>query len=161
MGSKRNVTMPRKPLAWLAPIIVVMGLQPARADWAYTHWGMSQDDVVAASNGRVQKLPTADRTRDDADHWELAAQGTYIDGTLRMPVGFTFDTKTGGLKCVMYNATGDNVAALRESLEQRYGKAAEESDFMTTHSWKWRSPDAIEFVANQKPLAAAVTQCRP
>jgi hypothetical protein len=156
-----RVTMRNCAFMALGAAVSVLGLQPARADWAYTHWGMSPDEVVAASNGRVQKLPAANRTRDDADHWELAAQGSYIDGTLNMPVGFTFDTKTGGLKCVMYNASGDDVAALRQSLEKHYGKAAEESDFMTTHSWIWRSPDAIEFVANQKPLAASVTQCRP
>jgi hypothetical protein len=133
----------------------------ARADWAYTHWGMTPDKVVAASAGKVKVLPVADQTRNEADHWVLAAQGTYQDGGLSLQVGFTFDTSGGGLKCVLYNASGDDVEALRTLLVKRYGKPAEESSFGQTRMVTWKTPDMVEFAANQSPVVAVVSHCAP
>jgi hypothetical protein len=76
---------------------------PAKANWAYTQWGMTPEQVAAASSGAVQVLPSSQRTRNDVDRWEMAAKGTYKDGSLTMDAGFTFDTQHGGLTCVMYN----------------------------------------------------------
>lgn len=141
---------------------IVIGLWSgsARADWAYTHWGMKLEQVVAASGGAVTALAPDKRTRDDADHWELAAEGTFTDGALKLPVGFTFDTVKGGLKCVMFNAFGDDVASLQQMMVGRYGKPVHDSTYGPTHSMTWRTPDAVELVVGQKPLAAAVMHCR-
>jgi hypothetical protein len=133
----------------------------AMADWAYTHWGMTAEQVVAASGGSVKLLPPGERTRNDPDQWELAAQGNFLDGALTLPVGFTFDTKTGGLQCVMYNASGSDVEVLRGLLDKRYGKPKTESDYGSARGSIWKTPDEIEFVAGQKPVAAVVTHCAP
>lgn len=133
----------------------------ANADWAYTHWGMTPEQVAAASAGGVMVLPPAKRTRDDADHWEIAAEGSYTDGMLTFPVGFTFDTQSGGLKCVMYNALGNDVEALRIAMVKRYGNPSAESDFMSSHTMTWRTPDSIELTIGQRPVAAVVAHCQP
>ena len=141
---------------------LALGSAPAaRADWAYTHWGMTPEQVVAASGGTVTLLTPSERTRNEYDGWELAAQGFYATGSLRLPVGFTFDTKGGGLKCVMFNAMGDEVAALRLIMQEQHGKPARESSFASSTTATWHTPDNIELLAGEQPLAAVVTQCRP
>jgi len=122
---------------------------------------MTPEQVAAASGGTVKVLPAAQRTRNDDDHWELAAEGTYIDGTLRLPVGFTFDTERGGLKCVMYNAMGADVEGLRGALVKRYGKPSKESSFGASNTLAWHTPDEIELTLGQRPVAAVVTHCGP
>ncbi len=133
----------------------------ATADWAYTHWGMTAEQVAAASSGMVTLLPVAQRTRDEADHWELAAQGMLTEGALHLPVGFTFDTRTGGLKCVMYNARDADVEAIHTMLVKRYGKPANDSRFGAMQMVSWRQPDAIELDIAEQPLAAVVSHCAP
>ena len=145
-------------------VLLALGLTApaaAEADWAYTRWGMTPDQVVAASGGTVKMLPSAQRTRNDYDQWELAAEGRYMDGKLGLTVGFTFDTGKGGLKCVMYNALGADAEALRLALINRYGKPSSESSFAATHTLTWRTPDNIELVIGQNPVAAVVSHCMP
>jgi hypothetical protein len=143
----------------LATATLAVGLSSAAsADWAYTHWGMNPDQVATASGGSVKVLDAGKQTRDDADHWVLAAQGSFADGALRLDVGFTFDTRTNGLICVMYNAFGEDVAALKAVLIKRYGKPASTSSYGPTETLTWRQPDKIEFTSGQGP-AVVVTQC--
>ena len=134
---------------------------PAHADWAYTHWGMTPEQVVAASHGTAKLLPAANRTRDDSDHWEMSVEGAYTDGRIPLSTGFTFDTRSGGLTCVFYNAVGADARAVIPMLVERYGRPVEESDFGTSHSANWSTPDKIEAVINEPPLAIAVSQCGP
>jgi hypothetical protein len=147
-------------IAFISATLAVGVSSTSSADWAYTHWGMSPEQVAASSSGSVKILDVGKQTRDDADHWVLAAEGSFVDGGLRLAVGFTFDTTTNGLKCVMYNATGDNVAALKSVLVKRYGKPASTSSYGPTETLTWQQPDQIEFTSGQGP-AAAVTQCTP
>ena len=132
----------------------------ASANWAYTTWGMTPEQVAAASKGGVHVLPPDKRNRDDADGWEIAAEGGYQDEDIPLSTGFMFDAKKGGLICVLYNATGEKAETLLTKLEQRYGKPAKQSDFYTAKSTIWHTPDDIELVVNTKPLAAAVTHCQ-
>lgn len=133
----------------------------AVADWDYTHWGMTPEQVAAASSGAVKVLPAPQRTRNEEDHWEIAADGSHVDGPLSLHTGFMFDTQGGGLKCVMYNAFGAEVEALRMVLTKRYGKALDESSFASTQTLTWRTPDNIDFAAGERPVAAVVTHCAP
>jgi hypothetical protein len=148
----------------ISGVFVVVGLSMpsiAMADWAYTHWGMTPEQVAAGSEGMVKVLAPDKRTRNADDHWELAAQGTYSEGTLKLPVGFTFDTTSGGLKCVMYNAFDKDIGTVRAALGSRYGKPASESDFGSGSMATWKTPDQIDMVIGQKPVAAVVTHCAP
>ena len=133
----------------------------ARADWNYTKWGMTPEQVADASKGLVKVAPVVGRYRNEDDHWEIAAQGTYIADTLNLDVGFSFDLRTGGLKCVLYNATGQQVGVLKDMIIRDHGPPAKDSSFGGARSLTWTTPDRIEFVIGQKPLAAAVTHCAP
>jgi hypothetical protein len=95
---------------------------------------MSPNQVAAASGGSVKVLDVGKRTRDDADRWALAARGSFVDGALSLDVGFTFDTRTNGLICVVYNTLGEDVAALKAVLTKRYGKPASTSSYGPTQN---------------------------
>jgi hypothetical protein len=140
---------------------VVGGPSVARADWGFTHWGMTPEQVVSASGGSAHLIAPANRQRDVADHWEVAAVGDVHDGGLTLDGGYMFDTRGSGLTCVMYNATGDDVAKLRDGLIARYGQPRKDSAFGPLRTLTWQTPDAIELAINQTPLAAVVTHCAP
>src|SRR5260370_10938211 len=103
--------------AILAATVIFAALAPqARADWEYTKWGMTPEQVAGASKGAVTVVPAANRYKNEDDHWEIAAQGTHSDGPLRLDVGVTFDTEAGGFKCVLYNASGQEATLLTAPL---------------------------------------------
>jgi hypothetical protein len=136
----------------------VLSPAPALADWEYTHWGMTSEQVAAASSGNVKVLPKSERQA-AGDHSEIAAMGNFMFGGRSLSVGFEFDTVTGGLNCVMYNAMGDDVAMIKDTLLKKYGQTKETS-FGGAYSMTWRTPDLIEFAVGERPLAAAVSHCR-
>jgi hypothetical protein len=112
-----------------APCVVALAVAfsaaaPARADWAYTRWGMTLEAVVAASRGAVRALPAERRRPVPSEGMEWRASGTYAEGrALRLRVAFAFDTRSGGLVCINY-AVADGPrqnGALRDWLIARYG----------------------------------------
>ena len=147
----------------LAMVFVAVpdGAPVARADWGFTHWGMTPEQVVGASGGTAHLIAPAARNRDVAGHWELAVEGVVHDGGLTLDGGYMFDTRGGGLTCVMYNAMGDDVSKLRDSLVARYGRPREDSEFGPLRTLTWQTPDKLDLAINQTPLAAAVSHCAP
>ncbi len=85
----------------LVLLITGVACSPARADWAYTRWGMTPEQVAALSSGAVKVLPKVERT-DMGDHSEMAARGTFKDGSRVLDVGFVFDGK-GGLALQLHS----------------------------------------------------------
>jgi hypothetical protein len=158
----RKVAMPRH--SRLLPAILILAVcciaTSARANWAFTRWGMTPEEVVAASGGAARLLPPNERTRYDDLHWELSVKGHYRDGPLTYLTGFMFGTTSHGLKCVLYNATGDNVRLLTENLITRLGKPQKDSDLGPVRDMIWTHGDQVELAINQQP-AAAVTHCAP
>lgn len=112
----------------------------AWANWEYTRWGMTVDQVVAASKGAVKAIPANARPRAAAD-MQLAATGTHKDGNLLLEVRLSFDTKTNGLACVAY-AVRDPAqnALLKDTLMKRYGRPQNEGGLpaigMEEFGWK-------------------------
>ena len=156
MGWKRPFW--RDPVRLGAALLAAMAAgSPARADWAYTHWGMSAPQVVAASHGAAHLVPPAKRTVDPSDSWEMDAEGSYSDEGLNLGTGFTFDTRSHGLVCVFYNA--HDVERLKALMVTRLGKPQKESSYGPLQTMNWSKPDKVEFVINKTAGTAAVTQC--
>lgn len=132
----------------------------ARADWEYTRWGMTADQVIAASHGAASMMPEARRFRDEADHFEITVQAKP-SGPPVSDIGFEFDLPGGGLRCVIYNATGNDVDALRAQMVQRYGKPTKNSGDETMREMIWKTPDEIDMAMIGKPKGAAVNHCAP
>jgi hypothetical protein len=134
----------------------------ARADWGFTHWGMTPEQVAGASGGTAHLIAQAARTRSgDKDGWEIAAEGSVAEEGMTLDGGYMFDGRSGGLICVMYNARGDNVGKIRDGLLARYGRPSKDSDFGAFRTLAWKTPDEIELSINKTPLTAAVTHCSP
>lgn len=142
----------------IAALVVIFTASPALADWEYTHWGMTPEQVAAASSGNVKVLPKSERQA-AGDQSVFAAMGSFPVGGRSLSVGFMFDTATGGLRCVAYNAMGDDVAMLKERLVEKYGQTKEHS-FGAGYSMDWKTPEPVEFAVNNNPPTAAVTHCR-
>jgi hypothetical protein len=152
----------RSRLATMSVALLVSSATASRADWEYTKWGMTPEQVAKASQGTVKVIPPDKRTRDAADQNEMAAEGKYLTEKLALDVGFMFDPAGGGLACVMYNALGDDALRLGKILAGRYGAPSKESDFMSSHTTLWIKPDEIEYtIRTKQPVAAVVSHCAP
>jgi hypothetical protein len=113
----------------VAAIVLLSAVSTARADWAYTTWGMSPDQVAKASNGGVHVIPEAERKTVEEANLRNGAEGTYRDDGVDFHVGFAFDVKSGGLKCVFYTVVdGAKNSAMRELMIKRYGEPSGHSD---------------------------------
>lgn len=145
----------------LGLLFAVLAPGLARADWAYTRWGMTPEQVAAASGGQVKVLPSGQRTRDEADDWEIAAQGFFDSAGQHFPAGFMFGMKQAGLKCVAINGAGATADALKADTISRYGKPAEENEFFGNHSFSWKAPETVQLMTADKAHTAVVTICRP
>jgi hypothetical protein len=115
--------MRRCGLALAAALACLAG--PAQAHWEYTRWGMTQQQVVAASRGAVQTLPPAQRRPVPNARMEYRAAGTFRSGTLRLTVAFGFDARNGGLVCVSAQAEAAQADALRARMERLFGAPQE------------------------------------
>ncbi len=119
----------QSPALALVFAAVLAGAPVARADWGFTHWGMTPEQVLGASGDTAHLIAPAAHTRDVADNWEVAVEGVVCDGGLTLDGGYMFDMRGGGLRCVVYNAAGDDVGKLRDSLLSRYGRPGKDSAF--------------------------------
>jgi hypothetical protein len=146
----------------LATILVVVMLAPAaRADWEYTKWGMTPEQVVKASGGHVKLLQGAEQ-RTVAPDMRHGAEGTYSDGAVSLQVRFTFDPRNGnGLNCVFYAVTDDKQSpALKDLMIKRYGPPSKEGGVavLGMTDLTWEKPDDINLtMSNSDP--AFVTHC--
>jgi hypothetical protein len=129
----------------------------AFANWEYTHWGMRQEQVIAASNGAVQATAPEPGATDGE---KVRAAGTYKLGPLTLEVEFVFHAKFG-LRCVRYAASGEEAAQLKAELVKRYGPPTLVTDSQMAESLEWDKPDRISVVMGGPPIAAGVIQCAP
>ena len=106
---------------WLIGLTALLAAFPAHANWQYTKWGMTPEQVVAASGGRAELLPLPQRPR--IPPLETAATGEVQDGALTLRTAFLFNTDGGGLACVSYGLTSrDGADAFKALLVSRYGQ---------------------------------------
>jgi hypothetical protein len=148
-------------------VILAMGLALpglAWSDWRYAHWGQSPDELAAASGGAIKVLPPPARKKHSAP-WnsETAAIGTYIEGALRLRLSFSFDLKSGGLSCVVFEAQdGSPNELLKKMFVSENGPpqtaANDKSLGMETLSWS-KPKDQIGLTLMAEHSFA--TQCKP
>lgn len=92
--------------AAMIAVTVIFWPTLAWSDWKYAHWRATPEQVAQASGGAAKVLPPAKRKKLPAP-WdsETAAEGVYVDGDLHLQLSFSFDSKSGGLKCIVFSAT--------------------------------------------------------
>jgi len=139
-------------------IATLLCATPALADWEFTKWGMTPVQVMAGSSGMVKAIPKDEIKRDDPDHWEISLRGDVKAKDRTRPASFMFDTATGGLRCVIYNALGSDATTLKQELLSKYGPGKEDT-FGDLQSIDWVTPDEISLGYNEKNRQATVMHC--
>lgn len=149
-----------KSLLPLAGVLAIFCASPARAEWAYTKWGMTPEQVAAASTGEATLMKK--RERIEEAKLETAVQGTHTDGAVQLRTAFQFDTTRGGLRCVLYapqNAGQDEL--LKHALTKQYGQptlSGMPSIGYETLSWTPPGDEIVMTVQDKK--IAGVSHCK-
>lgn len=136
---------------------------PVLADWEYTQWGMTPDQVISAAKGDVKLVPPANRLTINGVNRQNAVDGSFADGDLRLAVTFQFDTVSSGLLCV--HAEVIDMAQntlLRDRLIKKHGQPQEKSGLpaIGLEEYHWKAPDIIRLELLEGARYAA-TQCKP
>ena len=119
---------------------VVACLMPsaAFADWQFTRWNMTPNQVVAASKGTA--TPTTEQPMDLVGS-EFKLTAPYSAGDFQFKAYFAFDSQNR-LSLVMLDLASPNRAELLMSLNNRYGAGTKASLI----EWNWRtSRDNVAF----------------
>lgn len=119
-------TIPRRRVGVALALVWLAAPAAARADWAWTRWGMSADAVVAASDGRVARVEGAAGQR--VNGWDLRATGPVEQDGLRFRAEFFFDPEGQALHVVRLSLidVGD-CGRLEAALRRRHGEPRDQS----------------------------------
>ena len=90
---------------WVAVAVGALSA-PASADWQYTQWGMSADDVVAASDGSVVEVQGS--TGEPVRGQDLRANGNYSAAGMTFKAQFYFSPLSGGLSAIRLHPENKN-----------------------------------------------------
>lgn len=148
-----------KHILWCLAALMIA--PAAQADWQYTRWGMTPEQVVAASGGTSELLPVAQRPR--VPPLVTAATGEATDGRMQLRTVFSFGIEGNGLQCVTYGVRSHaDDDAFRAALIQRYGQPQDTGGIallgMTNLGWKTATDEINATFSTDDPAFAM--QCR-
>lgn len=109
---------------------------PAAADWQYTRWGMSPEEVVAASRGAVQLgPPPSGKTYEGLTG---RARGVHNEAGATFDVYFHFDAQFRLARVALERTSGTACAALHRRLLAQLGQPAKSTrqSFATIDQWR-------------------------
>jgi len=130
--------VPRLELFAFSIVLLLLLSQPvvAYADWQYTTWGMTPDEVVAASKG------LASRT-EDAEKGIKLAVGSHTANGIDYSVSFIFSKGDPRLSSVYLISKDPGVCpTISNQLTDVYGKPESKSASGLATITKWRSGQA-------------------
>jgi hypothetical protein len=105
----------------IAIIVVglIFGAPAAKADWEYTNWGMTPEQVIKASHGLAEKIMPLSREYRQRGKW---VRSTHKSGELAYNVVFRFELNSKGLDRVQLTLNDLNkCGSLAPLLKTRYG----------------------------------------
>ena len=106
----------------------------ASADWQYTKWGMTVDEVVEASGGKATKI---DDSRRDSEMEKAMATAPFVAGDFVFEAGFMFGKRDLKLQTVKLKLKEGNGYSLYAALVNRYGKPDTKDKTEVTELAKW------------------------
>ena len=104
-----------------AAMLAAIVASPASAHWQYTKWGMTPDQVIAASGGSVQRGNGDRSVQGDATR---GATGTYVAGDLTFNANFWFGAK-GLASTTLSLKDDDKCKDVQRDLLAKYGTPVE------------------------------------
>lgn len=140
---------------------VLLTAHVARADWQYTKWGMSVDEVIASSKGEMQRCESA-CSKLQTDDEVAAASGLYQSGSFEFKAFAYFNRKTGRLSSMLlYLRDTDQGFRLQDELKAKYGRPTSQTDVSISRSTIWLTDiDKIEFSLIYKAMVSLKYQPR-
>jgi len=119
-------------IAGLVAVAVSFYASPAFADWQYTKWGMTPNQVAVTSAGAVAVGPGDSGDRHPGA--TLDATGSYVSGEYRFKANFYFENgKLAEVRLqLLTDDPGNDNVKLRNSLQGQYGAPYENSGFIMT-----------------------------
>jgi hypothetical protein len=113
--------------------------QVARADWQYTKWGMTPEQVLAASKGKLRRCSVDACKGQATDNTAAQFYGEYVAGEFFFTVYTMFDKRSNKLTSVNLilsdPAQGDSLVG---SVRAKYGEPANQSRTAIMSLYVWR-----------------------
>lgn len=115
------------------------------ADWQYTFWGMTPDQVIEASGGLAQRPASPDSIEDEST--ELL-RAPYQAAGMEFDARFFFSNDTEKLNLVKLDLrSAEKCPVLFGQLSSRYGQPLTESESAIIALQTWRDLEAGNFVS--------------
>lgn len=116
----------------------------AHADWQYTRWGMTIDQVAAASNGSLRPCTVKGCEGPSGGEFEPKLFGPYTSGKFNFTAFSLFD-KSGGLARIYLRLEDPAQASrLHDALTSKYGNpSTKDAGFLHITYWQPQA-DRIE-----------------
>lgn len=148
-------------MKWPLFVVALLIAAPAHADWQYSRWGMTPDQVIAASKGAA-RIPTAAEAAalngPRQTQRPTLAVAEHSAAGIRLSVRFVFDN--GRLALVATEVTRPTDAEpLRQALMMQYGQPAfvSRTSFMTHLGWSDRERgNKVEFLHTRTGAGSSV-----
>lgn len=116
-------------LATLLLIGTAVGNGP-RADWQYTRWGMTPDEVIEASRGQAVRPDSTFIARNSPDGYVAALVAPYKAGDFLFEAVFQFREQDHRLAMVDLNLRNHEIRLqLHNALEGLYGKPMDDTGY--------------------------------
>lgn len=110
-----------RPVALI--VLIVLATSPAHADWQFTKWGMTQEEVIAAGGPEIVSVEVGEREKQRVTGGAPTLKMRYESGRYEFNVYFIFgdrDRKLMQVRSVLRR--GGNCDALYQTLRQKYGE---------------------------------------
>lgn len=156
-----NPVMKTLPLATFMLALVITNTR-AVADWQYTHWGMSADQAIAASNGSLSPCSPAACKGATGGKFQPKTIGQYQSGEFKFENIMLFDDAGGLVEVRLKLADRAQRGRLQDALVSKYGEPViEDAGFLQIRRWM-TATDRIELrnIGTDK-LALVVLQYSP
>jgi hypothetical protein len=89
-------------------IVVIMVNLPAQAEWQYTRWGMSVDEVMTASEGAAIPTNSDEQNLFEDDNQQTLLKSQWSKEGYSFDVFFNFSVSDSKLSEVIFKSTGND-----------------------------------------------------
>lgn len=136
---------------------------PAAADWQYTRWNMTPDQVMSASKGQLKRCALGCPGQ-SSPKYDALLEGEYQSGEFRFKVYALFEKGTNKLSLMHLNLLQpDQAYSLIGALTTKYGKPVDgsQSQISKLSIWRDKSDQISVFVIGYQTPKSATLSYQP
>lgn len=151
-------------VASITAVFVVMASIESRADWQYTRWGMTPDQVLAASKGQLRRCDPLACKGQTSDTEAAQLFGDYQSGKFTFTAFIFFDKRSSKLSHVNIQLkTPEKANELIGALRAKYGEPSSRNvtAIMTLLVWRDQKDQISIMIIGSGPSAQASVYYQP